>query len=180
MTPKKLQIMGAFLAIPLAVFAISNNYWAEPEPPTRAVPTVVIETGPAYTEFEEVLTVETIKDASTEQTDDLYLLAACIEAEAGNQSVLGRRLVADVILNRVDSPMYPDTIRDVIYQPGQLTVVDNGAIDRVIPSAETWEAIYKELANRIDDTILFFQAGYYGPYGKPWEQVGGHWFSTGG
>lgn len=140
----------------------------------------MVEAGTAFTEKEEILTVEKIEDINQGQMDELELLASCIEAEAGNQSILGKRLVADVILNRVDNPAYPNSIREVIYQPGQFAVVDNGAINTVIPTTETWQAVYKELTNRIDETILYFQAGHYGPYGEPWEQVGGHWFSTGG
>ena len=171
-TVEFLQRVGFAIAIPLMGFAVYVN-GAEPEPPSTIRDIVI-----------PVVTVEPVEQEEPEPSQDpeneMELLARCIEAEAGNQSVLGRRLVTDVILNRVDSPGYPNTIRDVIYQPGQFAVVKNGAIDEVVPSAETWEAISRELVNRIDNTILFFQAGYYGPYGEPWEQVGGHWFSTGG
>lgn len=48
--------------------------------------------------------------------DSLELLAMCVEAEAGNQGLIGKRYVVDVILNRVDDEDYPDNIVDVIMQ----------------------------------------------------------------
>ena len=50
--------------------------------------------------------------------DSLELLALCVEAEAGDQGLYGKKLVADVVLNRVDSPDFPDNITDVILQCG--------------------------------------------------------------
>lgn len=108
--------------------------------------------------------------------DELELLACCVEAEAGNQSVLGKRLVVDVILNRVEDPDFPDTIEGVITQEGQFTTWSNGAIGRVSPSADTYEAVKLELAGRLCRDIYYFTAGGYGAYGSPWEQVGDHYF----
>lgn len=48
--------------------------------------------------------------------DELELMAICVEAEAGNQDLIGKRMVADVILNRVDDPDFPDSITEVISQ----------------------------------------------------------------
>lgn len=60
--------------------------------------------------------------------DDLKLLACLIHAEAGNQSYEGKLAVANVVLNRVKSEKFPDTIKEVIYQPGQFTVAKNGSL----------------------------------------------------
>ena len=46
--------------------------------------------------------------------DSLEYLAACVEAEAGNQGYTGKRLVACVILNRVEAEGFPDSIEAVI------------------------------------------------------------------
>lgn len=111
--------------------------------------------------------------------DDLEELAICVEAEAGNQSLLGRRMVVDVILNRVDSPQFPDTIHEVIEQPVQFSTYWDGAMDRVIePSELTIKAVQMELEHRTHADVLFFTAGYYNPYCKPWGVVGDHYFGT--
>ena len=60
--------------------------------------------------------------ASTEVSDsDRKLLAAIIYCEAGNQSMQGKIAVGNVVLNRVNSRKFPNTISKVIYQKGQFT-----------------------------------------------------------
>ena len=43
--------------------------------------------------------------------------------------MIGKRLVVDVVLNRVDSPLFPDTITEVLEQTGQFTIMWNGAVE---------------------------------------------------
>lgn len=52
---------------------------------------------------------------------DIDLMAACVYFEAGNQSMEGKRLVADVILNRVASSRFPNSVYDVLSAPGQFS-----------------------------------------------------------
>lgn len=115
--------------------------------------------------------------------DSLELLALCVEAEAGDQGLYGKKLVADVVLNRVDSPDFPDNITDVILQCGnngvyQFSVVGDGRIYAVEPTEETFQAIREELESRTNKDILFFTAEGFSPYGSAWEKVGDHYFST--
>ena len=125
------------------------------------------------------LTVLDYKDIEEEKYyDSLELMAICIEAEAGNQDLAGKRLVADVILNRVDSPLFPDNITDVITQPYHFTSYWDGAMDRAVPTEETFEAVRLELEHRSNTEILYFTAGEWPQYGTPWKQVGDHYFST--
>lgn len=127
----------------------------------------------------KVLTKQTdLEDDLEEQqwTDSLEYLAACVEAEAGNQSELGKRLVCDVILNRYYSGDY-ETLYDVINEPGQFSVVSNGMIERVVPSEETYKAVQKELKNRTNREVLFFREGYYHNFGTPLLSEGDHYFS---
>jgi len=122
------------------------------------------------------LTKEEIEEE--EYFDSLELMALCVEAEAGNQGLEGKRMVADVILNRVDSPDWPDTIEGVISQKYQFTTYWDGAIERAEPTEETFEAIRMELKERSYPNILYFTAGEFGKYGTQWKQVGDHYFST--
>lgn len=59
----------------------------------------------------------------------LDLLARLVEAEAGAESYSGKLAVAKVVLNRVVSNEFPNTIREVIYQSGQFSPVGNGMIN---------------------------------------------------
>lgn len=63
-------------------------------------------------------------------SDDLDLMARIIYAEAGNCSDEEQLLVGNVIMNRVASSKYPNTIREVIYQKGQYSPTWNGAINK--------------------------------------------------
>lgn len=74
--------------------------------------------------------------------EDLYLLAHIINAEAGggtsyisDQCVFG---VGSVVLNRVKDPRFPNTIREVLWQPGQYYNGWHGAITRE-PVDRSWQ-----------------------------------------
>lgn len=128
----------------------------------------------------ELIQEETPDDLAAEtEMDELELLAVCVEAEAGNQGLEGKRLVADVILNRVDDPDFPDTITGVISQPYHFTSYWDGGMDRVADiSEETIRAVRMELENRGWPGVLYFTAETWPVYGTPWKQVGDHYFST--
>lgn len=68
-------------------------------------------------------------DDNTTSNNDLYLLAKCVYAEARGESYTGQVAVAAVILNRVKSPNFPNTIAGVIYQPWAFTAVNDGQIN---------------------------------------------------
>ena len=76
----------------------------------------------------------------TEQESyDLYLLAKCIHAEARGEEYIGKVAVGAVILNRVASPDFPNTIYGVIYQPWAFTAVHDGQIN-LEPDAASYQA----------------------------------------
>lgn len=62
--------------------------------------------------------------------EDLYWLSRAIYSESGNQPMKGRIAVGTVILNRVADERFPDTIKDVVFAPGQFSPVANGTIYR--------------------------------------------------
>lgn len=122
-------------------------------------------------------------DNSWKVTDDEYaLLALVVEAEAGDQDFIGRRLVVDVILNRVASKQFPNDIFGVIFQKNQFSTTFDGAFDRVRREGitqMTYDAIDMELQlneNRYNTEVLFFTMGYYNPYCKPMFVWGTHYF----
>lgn len=117
------------------------------------------------------------QDTGSELTE-MELLTRCVQAEACNQDFDGRRMVADVILNRVSDPDFPGTIRDVILQDGQFQVVSNGRIYDADPDDETLEAVRMELESVSWPGLFYFRTGRYSDYGTPWKKVGDHYFST--
>lgn len=92
--------------------------------------------------------------------ENLKLLAQIINAEAGNQPYKGKIAVGNVIMNRVNSPDFPKTIKEVIYQKGQFSPVANGSINKE-PNTESIQAA-KDVLNGVkvvDSNVLF----YYNP-----------------
>lgn len=71
---------------------------------------------------------ETEETVAAADGNDLNLLAAIIYCEAGNQSREGKVAVGAVVLNRVASSSFPDTISEVIYQSGQFTPAYSGGL----------------------------------------------------
>lgn len=131
--------------------------------------------------FTEIVYAKSTEEELTEELycDSLELLAICVQAEAGNQPLIGRRMVVDVILNRVDDPDWPDTIEGVITQRNQFTSYWDGGMNRVRePDKRTIKAVQMELKKRSYPGLYYFTAGGYSKYGTPWKKVGDHYFST--
>ncbi len=87
-------------------------------------------------------------DIEYEEVDeeDLELLYKLCEAEAGGSSEPEIGHVACVVLNRVKSPKFPNTIPAVIYQANQFTCVANGHLARAVPSEKTKRAVDSVIA----------------------------------
>lgn len=103
------------------------------------------------------------------------LLASIIYCEAGNQSFTGQVAVGAVVLNRMANEAYPDTMEEVIYQPGQFCPAGSGWLDRVRSTdgytESAMQAAEAALAgeNPIGDCLYFDQGGYG-------YQIGAHYF----
>ena len=103
------------------------------------------------------------------------LLASIIFCEAGNQSFTGQVAVGAVVLNRMANEAYPDTMEEVIYQPGQFSPAGSGWLDRVRSTdgytESAMQAAEAALAgeNPIGDCLYFDQGGYG-------YQIGAHYF----
>lgn len=68
---------------------------------------------------------------------EIYLLAHLIAGEAQNCDDTEQRYVASVALNRVADSRFPDTLEEVIYQPGQFACTWDGNYDRE-PTESNW------------------------------------------
>lgn len=90
--------------------------------------------------------------------EERLLLEKIVMAEAEGEPYEGKVAVANVVLNRLRSANFPNTITDVIYQKHQFSPVANGRLKRVTPNEETIRSVeaalrgHKEVA---DDTYFF-------------------------
>lgn len=94
---------------------------------------------------------------------DLDLMAAIIECEAGGESYEGKIGVGAVIMNRIRSSQFPNTLSEVIYQSGQFSPVASGKLASVLSrgaNQDCYDAARDVFAgvNTIGD-CLFFHAG---------------------
>ena len=127
---------------------------------------------------EEKRAAEEAARAAREQAvreSEQELLAALIFCEAGNQPYDGQVAVGAVVMNRVRSGSFPNTITDVIYQSGQFTPAMTGWLDLVLASDGYTDSAMQAAAdalsgsNPIGDCLYFSTGG--GGY-----QLGDHYF----
>ena len=90
--------------------------------------------------------------------DMLELLARLINAEARGEPYKGQVAVGAVVMNRVKSSSFPDTISGVIYQKGQFSSVTDGQINKAIDNDSTVYKAAREALNGADPTngCLYF------------------------
>ena len=93
-------------------------------------------------------------------------------------ATIGKRLVIDTILNRVESEHFPDTVSEVVYQPNHFEAMWNGRVDKCYVDDDICELVREEIDERTDPYTIFFCAGDYSAYGEPMYQVGNHYFSS--
>lgn len=143
---------------------------------------------------EELVSENDLEGESLEQGDKLIipesvtaeekeLLAKLVHAEARGESYEGKVAVATVVLNRVDSSQFPDTITEVIYEKNQFSPVSDGSIN-LEPSEEAIEAANEAIALQEEGTDATF---FYNPdaTNDQWirtlpviEIIGNHYFAT--
>ncbi|CAG7595099.1 Spore cortex-lytic enzyme [Paenibacillus solanacearum] len=89
-------------------------------------------------------TVSSLKQAAAPTETALDHLARIIYAEARGESFDGQVAIGAVVLNRVQSTIFPDTIEEVILQPGQFSAVKDGQFE-LSPSEDAYTAAKKAL-----------------------------------
>lgn len=90
--------------------------------------------------------------------EELLLLQKIVMAEAEGEPYEGKVAVANVVLNRLRSANFPDTIKDVIYQKRQFSPVANGRLARVTANEESVNAVNAALSGvkKVSDDTYFF------------------------
>lgn len=91
--------------------------------------------------------------------EDLELLARVIHAEARGESFEGQVAVGAVVLNRVQHPDFPKSIKDVVYQPGQFTAVEDRQIE-LKPNDKAYQAAQAALEGQDPSNGAIY---YYNP-----------------
>ena len=167
-----------------AVQTISQNIVASAQEMTDASQQVIAE-NIAKKEEEERIAREKAEQAAREQAErearEAYvranqeLMASIIYCEAGNQPYEGQVAVGAVIMNRVKSGSYPDSIEDVIYQSGQFGPAATGWLNRVRSSKGYSQTALQAAVDALNGSnpignCLYFDQGGSG------MKIGAHYF----
>lgn len=101
--------------------------------------------------------------ATDQNEDDIMLIAKLVEHEAGNQGFNGWAAVAEVVKNRIESSLFPDTASEVIYQQGQFTNSD--ALSGITPREEVLQCVRQVMSGNIsvlgNKNVLYFRNPSY-------------------
>ena len=121
---------------------------------------------------EERKAAEEAERIAREQAEKAASLIFC---EAGNQPYEGQVAVGAVVLNRVKSSVYPNSVSEVIYQSGQFSPAMSGWLDRVRANAGYSESALQAAEDALNGSnpvgdCLYFSTGGYG------MQIGDHFF----
>ncbi len=109
---------------------------------------------------------------------DLKLLATIIYCEAGGEPYAGQLAVGAVVINRLLSSVYPDTIVGVIYQRKQFSPVGSGRFDLALANGKATQSCYQAAQEAMNGSTnvgncVYFRTPIEGLTGM---QIGGHIF----
>lgn len=163
-------------------YAEAEGYWPEEEEQQKTVSDIENEVEEMEEEIdqtvvseEETAEAEPVTEAAAVQPElvvpenSIYVITAedydsllrIVEAEASGEDETGRLLVANVVLNRVRSAAFPNTVREVVYQrkngKAQFSPVHTGKIARVTVSDATRAAVARALTGEdVSEGALYF------------------------
>lgn len=91
---------------------------------------------------------------------DIQLLYKICHAESRGEGQRGQMAVANVVLNRVKSSKFPNSIRGVIYQSGQFTPAASKSFSSIVPSQQVVASVNKVIAGErvFGDNVLYFKS----------------------
>lgn len=173
------KIMGIVAAVMLM---ISNYVSVCMLPPPIEVPTIQQIYFSLPEEEQDELSTEAKANVAGMTVSEYKFLSAVVEAESDRKkgSIEGRVMIAIVILNRVDSKKFPNTITKVLKQRGQFSVVSSGAYKRIGRTKLSDRAVIEASRRKNEGTapnVLYFRAGHYFRGRKRYGKVGDNYFS---
>lgn len=112
--------------------------------------------------------------------DEFNLLCRIVSAEAGSSEYCSeaQEMIAEVILNRMDSSSFPNDLTSVIYADGQFQPVTDGNLDSAVITDSVKKSVFTALKEiHHPKNMLYFRANYYHEGLTDYEEVCGTYFS---
>ncbi len=111
--------------------------------------------------------------------NEFELMGKIVFAEAKTEDFEGQVAIAEVILNRVESENFPDTVEEVIKQDGAFSSWGNGSVEDAPLDDECLEAVQDAVGERtFPDSVVYFREGRFHSFGTPYTVIGNHYFSS--
>lgn len=123
--------------------------------------------------------IEEKKLAYNLTTEERELLAQLLYHEARGESLECQKAVVSVVLNRMKSGIWGDTLKEVIYAKNQFEPVSRGLLPNTKPLKKQYEAIDYVLENgtTIPEDVLYFRANHYFEWGTAYMNMDNTYFS---
>lgn len=166
---KRKFISSLFLTVMLPVAAFGCDIHKNPVKVTEAELNVRMNAGaavildrrpamvlmPEGVKKEEPVVQETEENLSVRlEEEEEYILKKLAMAEAEGEDVKGKALVMQVVLNRVWSDEFPGTVKEVVYQDGEFSPINDGRFDRAEPDDGCQEALEMVKEKLLDDCSM--------------------------
>lgn len=168
----KLKMLG--VATTFVVMAMCNVVSAVPKYTEQDIVETNVEEVKKVQHAQEI-NIVFIGSEETKVTADEYnlLLRVCMSECGGKygEPLEGKIAVVETILNRCE--IYGKSIEEIIYDPYQYSLADNGEPDETVEQAV--DIALRE--NIYPDDMIYFRTGNYHSFGKPYQQIGNHYFS---
>lgn len=159
--------LAVVIGLPIAIYADSTrtyNSWQKP----------IVRCGAEAEQASEIVENRTAESANPGFNEAL-ILAKMVEACAADQDSYGKRLVADVILNRIHDDRFPDTIAQVVEQEGQFVQLAEFYGAEV--DDETYRLCEEELIDQVSYEVIYFDCTDYVTGTDPVLEYGGQFYS---
>lgn len=106
--------------------------------------------------------------------EEREILARIVYLEARGECAEGRQAVAEVVLNRVQSDAFPDTVAEVVFQPGQFSTADDLADAE--PGENEYAAVDQaaEGPAALPEGVVYFSRSPQND--RVFRKIGNHWF----
>ena len=155
---------------------VTVGTYSTPSPTPSATPKVTATPKPAASPAPTATAI--FAETGTYSESELLTLARLVHEEAYGTSLEAQMAIANVILNRISSSKFPNTVDGVVYQTGQFTPANDAGFNSVVPSSRSVEAVSEVFVNGnifLPANVLYFRAAslgtsrsgyiYYATYG---------------
>lgn len=111
-----------------------------------------------------------VKSFSSQEWIDICYISRMVEAEAGNQTELGKRLVADTVLNRLNNGYFGKDVKSIVE-------AENQYAEGINASEDTIRIVMEEYRKQTNTEVLYFRTGNYHKFATDMFVEDDHYFS---